>query len=88
MDVETSTVAPGEAAEREIDRFVERRAQRAGADAANALEAVWAASERQEQAKRREENRAAWMEHYRRLAASSIKAARDYRRRARELAES
>lgn len=46
---------------------------------------MWAASERQELAKRREENRRLWVVYYRGLAASNLKAARDLRRRVRLL---
>ncbi len=53
MDVETTAPgATGEAEKREIDRFIERQAQRTGADEANAIEAIWAASERRVLAKR------------------------------------
>ena len=78
-------VAATERAEAELNRLVERQAKRTGAEEANALAAIWAASERRDLERRREKNRELWCEHYRRLAASSLKAARDYRRRAREL---
>ena len=72
-----------ERAEAEIDRFVNSRSKQR--EDANALAAIWAASERRELAKRREENRAAWADYYRRLAGANLLAARDYRRRARLL---
>ncbi len=74
-----------EVAEAEIDRFIERQAKRTGADEANAIEAMWRASERREEAKRREENRQAWCEYLRRVSASHLKAARSARARARAL---
>ena len=78
-------IARGEAGEREIDRFIERQAQRTGADEANAIEAMWRASERAHAAKQRKENRSAWIAHYRGLTAAHLKMALDCRRRAREL---
>ena len=78
-------VAATERAEAELNRLVERQAQRTGADEANAIEAMWRASERAHAAKQREENRIAWCDYYRHLAACNIRAARDFRRRAKEL---
>lgn len=78
-------VAATERAEAELNRLVERQAQRAGADEQNALDAVWRVSELRVLAKQREENRVLWIEHFRRLAACNLTAARDYRRRARAL---
>ncbi len=69
----------------QIDKLIESRAKRTGADEANAIEALWRASERAHAAKQRQENRTAWCDYYRRLAACNLKAARDYRRRARLL---
>ena len=78
--------------EDELNSLLDRRARevkedRAGQQRANALEAMWAASDRAQAAKQREENRRDWAAYYRRLAASSLAAARDYRRRARRLEE-
>lgn len=75
-----------ERAERQIDAFIEKRqAQRTGADEQNALETLWAASERRELARRREENRRLWIAHFEALVRIHIRLARDARRRAREL---
>lgn len=52
-------VAATERAEAELNRLVDRQAQRRGADEQNALEAIWRASELRTLAKRREKNRAA-----------------------------
>ena len=48
-----------------LDRFIERQAQRTGADEANATAALWAASERKHLEKRREEHRLAWIDFHR-----------------------
>ncbi len=79
-----------EVAEAELNRYLDRAAAktgeaRAGQEAANALEAVWAASERRELAKRREENRTLWVQHLRRTAAAHLRIARSARARARVL---
>lgn len=67
----------------QIDRLIESRRQ--GREEANAL----AQLERAEDARRlkamRQEHKVLWVEHYRRLAACNIRAARDFRRKAREL---
>ncbi len=52
---------------------------------AELLAAEWAASERAHERKRREENRLAWIEHYRGLVRAHISLARDARRRMREM---
>lgn len=67
----------------QIDRLIESRRQ--GREEANALEAIWAASERRVLEKRREENKIAWIAHYRGLTAAHLKMALDCRRRAREM---
>ena len=75
-----------EKAERELDRFLESQSKkRKGEDKAN----LEAAAEREADARKlaamREENRVAWCEHLRHLAAVSLATAREYRRRARAL---
>ncbi len=52
--------AVAERGEKELDRLIERQAQRSGADEANGVEAMWRASERAHERKRREERRLAW----------------------------
>ena len=61
MDVEAM-----ERAEAELDRFIDRRAREAGD--ANAIEELWAESVRRHHARRREENRIAWVAFHRGLA--------------------
>ena len=88
MDVEmTSVVAPGEAGEREIDRFISRRAQRTGAVEANALAALQRVADARKLEATREQNRNAWIYHLRRTAAAHLRIARDARARARRLEE-
>lgn len=84
MDV----VAKSEAVDAELDRFIDSQAKkRKGEDKAN----LDAALEREADARRleaeREENRVLWIAHFRCMAAVSLAAARDYRRRARELTD-
>ena len=75
-----------ERAEAGLNKFIDSQAKkRKGAEEANALEAMWAASERRVQAQRREENKALWVEHYRRLTVAHLELAKDFRRRAREV---
>ena len=79
-------IAKAEAGERELNAFIDRQAKkRRGADAANKLEEFWAASERRVLKARREENRTAWVEHYRHLTVVHLELAKDFRRRAREM---
>lgn len=79
-------IAKAEAGERELDKFINSQAKkRKGAEEANALEAMWAASEARALAKQREENRTAWVEHYRMVAAAHLKLARSFRQRARQV---
>ncbi len=72
-----------ERAEAEIDKFINSRSKQR--EEANSLEAVWAASERRELAKRREENRTLWIDHYQGLVRVHIRLAKDARRKARAL---
>ena len=63
-------IARGERAEAEIDSFISRRdEQRRKSEPERELEAVWRASERVQEARRREENAAAWYSWHARRAA-------------------
>jgi hypothetical protein len=77
-------------ADKELDKLLNRAAERlgearAGQHAANELEAAWAESERRVRAERREANRLAWVEHYRRMTVVHLEMARDFRRLARAM---
>lgn len=72
-----------ERAERQIDAFIESRAK--GREEANALETLWAASERRELAKQREENRTAWFVYFSHLAHSCHRQAERYEAKAEAL---
>jgi hypothetical protein len=79
-------VAAVEAAEASIDQFIEKRARDKAA--ANKEEEAWAASERKVRAKRREENRIAWIDYFGRMHHAHLGIAEDHaRRRAQLLAE-
>jgi len=80
-------VAATERAEAELNRLVERQAQRSGADGANALQLMWAASERKHREKQREENRTAWHGYYSHLAHSCRTRAAEYEAKAEQLLE-
>ncbi len=67
----------------QIDRLIESRAK--GREEANALAQLEKAEDLRRLLETRQENRILWIEHFRRLAACSLAAARDYRRRARAL---
>ncbi len=78
-------VARTEAAEKELDRFINSRSK--DKDKANAeAERVKAENLRRLQALR-EENRTLWIAHYHSLVRAHFRLARDARRRARELGE-
>ncbi len=84
MDIASTQV------EAELNAFLDRQASkvreaRPGQQAANRLEAVWAASERRVLEKRREENRQAWCERYRSLSCVHLRLAKDFRKQARKL---
>ena len=81
-------VEAGEAVEKELDAFVERRsrdAKKVGQD--EALEAMWRAGERRERERRRRENRALWYEFHTRLAESHAAISREHEARALALLE-
>lgn len=69
-----------ERAEAEIDKFINSRSK--AKEEANAVEALWRASERAHAAKRREENRTAWVGYYERLAHGCRERAEEYEAKA------
>jgi len=81
----------GEAVEKELDAFIERRARdareagKAGKDAA--IEEVWKASERRDTERRRRRNAALWYEFHMRLADAHATVSRDHERKALALLE-
>ena len=77
-------------ADRQLDLFVERRAlavheDRAGQQAANELELMWAESERRHREKTRRANRALWYSYFANVAASLRGLADEYDARAEAL---
>ncbi len=59
-------IATGERAEAELSAFVSRRdSQRRETEGDRAAEALWKASERRHEARRRDEMRAAWLDYHR-----------------------
>ncbi len=79
LDVERT-----EAAERELNRFIESRAK--GREAANEEAARQRAEDRRRLAEMHREHKVLWIEHYRRLTITHLEMAKDFRRRARALA--
>jgi hypothetical protein len=78
--------ADTEAAESQLNAFIERRAK--GAEKANAEEELWRASERRVLAKRRRENRQSWLEYYEHMNRLHLGIAEEHAsRRVRLLAE-
>ena len=78
-------VVKAERAERDLDAFINSRAQRKGRAQANLDAERQRAEDARELAELREANRLAWVEHYRRLTVVHLEVAKDYRRRAREM---
>ncbi len=81
-----------EAAEAQLNAFVERRARsvvedRAGQEHANDLEEFWRRSEARHRERQRRENRAAWYCHFSGLADALRKSAEAYDARAAALLE-
>lgn len=74
------------AVDAELERMVEKRRDgRSGREKANAEAAHQRAADLRKAAEMRQEHRVLWVEHFRRLAAANLLAARDFRRRARLL---
>lgn len=78
-------VVKAERAERDLDAFINSRAQRKGRAQANLDAERQRAEDARKLAAQQQENRVLWIHHYRKLAASNLKTARDYRARARRL---
>ncbi len=79
-------------AEAELNRYLDRAAAktgeaRPGQDAANAVAAMWQASERAHERKQREENRTLWFVYFSHLAHSCRQQAERYEARAEALLE-
>ncbi len=70
-----------ERADREIDRFIERRHQETNGEQRH-IEAVWKASTRRERDKRRRENAAAWYGHHEHMRALHSSLAAEHEARA------
>ena len=75
-----------EAAEREIERFIERQSQRGEHDP-DEQDELWKASMRAHRERLRRQNVAAWFAHFCKMADSHAALAEDYQRRAEELCE-
>jgi hypothetical protein len=76
-------VARGEAVEKELDQFIDRRAAQNGRQRAE--EMAWKASVRSHLDRERRQNRAAWFAHYCQMAERHARISEDYERRAEEL---
>ena len=70
-----------DAAEAELSRMIEKRSRNGEVDP-DEREEAWKASVRRYNARRREENRLAWCEHFSRLAGSLRARAEEYDQRA------
>jgi hypothetical protein len=77
-------IAHGEMVERELDRLITRRSQHKDPEEHSE---VWQQSVRRYNARRREENRAAWCDYFSRLAGSLRARAEEYDHRAQALME-
>jgi hypothetical protein len=93
--LDTARARGPEAAERQIDAFIQRRAEQrlrengrtASQDAATAREALWGSSVRRYKERQRRQSVAAWFGFYCRMADNHAALAEDYQRRAEELCE-
>jgi hypothetical protein len=74
-------IAHGELVEKELDAMIERRSRKGDVDP-DEQEELWKASVRAYNARRREENRLAWCDHFERLAACLRARAQEYDHRA------
>jgi hypothetical protein len=81
-------ISRGESVEAEINSFISKRHERCvKMEEERPIEDVWRASERRQEARRREENRLAWQSYFSRLAKSLRARAEEYDQRAQTLAE-
>jgi hypothetical protein len=87
VDVERD-ISRGEQVEHELTAMIERRHERRVLkEGDRTLMEAWQESERRHDARRREENRAAWSHYFGRLATSLRSRAEEYDRRAETLME-
>ena len=80
MDLDYAKV---EAAETEIDKFINRRAE--GREEANAIVKAWEESERRHKAKLAEERCIEWAQYYAKLASSHAKLSEHFEEKALEV---
>lgn len=80
----TDVVLNEDAVDKELERLVERRADRGSA---GKLEAEWKLSDRQRLAHERAQNRHAWHDYFMAIAESLALRSAEYQRRARALLE-
>jgi hypothetical protein len=79
-------ITRGEATEKELDNLIRRRHERRVlSEGERPEEALWAESERRYFARREEENRLAWCEHFRRMRAAHWRLGNEYDRKLRHL---
>jgi len=71
----------------ELDRLISKRASQDRRPDSDEREELWKASARRYNARRREENRLAWCDHFERLAACLRARAEEYDQRAQTLME-
>jgi hypothetical protein len=74
-----------ERAESEIDNFILKRNRER--EDANEIQALWAASEARERARRHEENREAWVRYERHMEALHASLSEEHRERAEALSQ-
>jgi hypothetical protein len=84
LDVATSRTL--EAAEEELNRFIERRARKGEQDP-DERDELWKESVRAYHERRRRQNVAAWFAHFCKMADSHARLSEDYARRAEQLCE-
>lgn len=78
----------GDAAERQVDKFIEHRSRQFGAEAANERARQWQQAERDEAEDRAALRRELWVRHHRRLAGVHAALAEQNRVKAERLASS
>jgi hypothetical protein len=81
----TGTTWTLEAAEAELNRFIDRRAEKNTEQRPE--EVAYAASVKRHNTRQRKETRAAWFAHFCRMSENHAKISEDYQRRAEQLCE-
>jgi hypothetical protein len=81
------TLAHTEIVEKELDAFIQRRSRKGEMDR-DEQEEIWKDSVRRFNARRREENRAAWCEHFERMKTLHWGLADEYDQKLKRLEES